>query len=103
MLSNKASLATLKINLRLYQKRLNIGDNLPSLSRVADIAGIHRDTLYALLAGERVSERSQYAISKALQILNETDSKQPSRLISIEIGREGPKLRFGLTKFNMFK
>ncbi len=102
MLSNKVSLATLKINLRLYQKRLNIGDNLPSLSSVADIAGIHRDTLYALLAGERVSERSQYAISKALQIVNETNLNQPSRLMSIEIGRERPNLRFGLTTMNIF-
>jgi hypothetical protein len=100
---NILPISNLRKHLKSHQIRLRTHVGLLSMTELAAIAGVHRDTLYSLINGERVSERSQYAISKALQILNETNSNQPSKLMSIEIGREGPKLRFGLTKFNMFK
>lgn len=96
------SLNTLRLFLKTYQKRLRAGDRLPSVSELSDIAGVHRDTIYSLMAGERVNERSQYAISKALKEVIESQWNQPSRLLSIDLGSDGPRLKFGLNYKNMF-
>lgn len=94
---------TLQKDLKLYQRRLNSGDSLPPISKLASIAGVHRDTLYALLAGDRINQRSQYAISKALTEVMKSQWNQSSRLVSIDLGSEGPRLRFGLAKTNVFE
>jgi DNA-binding transcriptional MocR family regulator len=39
--------------LRTHQKRLQMGDSLPSISELADRAGLHRDTLYQAIAGQK--------------------------------------------------
>ncbi len=103
MQSETRSLVTLQKDLKLYQRRLNSGDSLPPISKLANIAGVHRDTLYALLAGDRINQRSQYAISKALTAVMEPQWNQPSRLLSIDLGSDGPKLQFGLSKRNIFR
>jgi hypothetical protein len=97
------SMNRLRILLLHYQKRLSLGERIPRFTELATISGVHRDTLYSLIAGNRICERSQYAISKALKMVNESSANQPSRLMSIELGCEGPKLRFGLNKLNIFK
>ena len=86
-----------------HQRRLRAGDDLPSLTELADVAGVHRDTLYALMAGDRVNERSQYAISKAVVELMKSQWNQPSRLLSIDMGSGGARLRFGLSRINIFR
>lgn len=103
MQSETRSLVTLQKDLKLYQRRLNSGDSLPPISKLASIAGVHRDTLYALLAGDRINQRSQYAISKALTEVMKSQWNQSSRLVSIDLGSEGPRLRFGLAKTNVFE
>ena len=45
--------------LSTHQKRLKMGDKLPSLSELAERAGLHRDTLYQAINGERISQISQ--------------------------------------------
>jgi hypothetical protein len=72
------------------------------MSELANLAGVHRDTLYALIAGEKVNERSQYAISKALEEVAASQVYQPSRLLSVNLGGNGPKLSFGLARLNIF-
>lgn len=103
MQSETRSLVTLQKDLKLYQRRLNSGDSLPPISKLASIAGVHRDTLYALLAGDRINQRSQYAISKALTEVMKSQWNHSSRLVSIDLGSEGPRLRFGLAKTNVFE
>jgi hypothetical protein len=100
---NILPISNLRNHLKSYQIRLRTHVGLLTMTELAAIAGVHRDTLYSLINGERVSERSQYAISKALQMVNESSANQPSRLMSIELGRGGPKLRFGLAEFDLFK
>lgn len=95
------SRSQLASELKGYQRRIQLGDNLPSLSAFAKIAGVHRDTIYALIAGERISERSQYAISRALKEVMESKCNQPSRLLSIDLGRDGPRLKFGFANKNI--
>lgn len=85
-----------------HQKRLRAGDKLPTLTEIATTSGLHRDTLYALMAGEKINERSQYAISKALAEVMESQWNQPSRLLSIDLAGDGPRLKFGFTNKNVF-
>ena len=77
---------------------------LPPLKELSAIAGLHRDTLYALLAGERVNERSQYAISKALkEVESQTVGQTKTRIMSVDLTSAGPKLSFGINKLNIFR
>jgi hypothetical protein len=85
-----------------HQRRLRAGDDLPSFKLLAAKAGVHRDTLYALIAGDKVSERSQNAISKALIEVMESHRNQPSRLLTIELSGGRPQLRLGSDRRNMF-
>jgi DNA-binding phage protein len=83
--------------LQTHQRRLRAGDELPSMSEIARRAGLHRDTLYALLSGERISLRSQYALSRVLDELEtELIHKSKTRLMSIRLGHQGPSLSIGL-------
>ena len=43
------SLRQISEALRLHQKRLQLGDDLPTLTELAERAGVHRDTLYEAL------------------------------------------------------
>jgi hypothetical protein len=91
----------LRLILKTYQKRLKMGDKLPSITELASNAGIHRDTMYALLAGEKINLRSQYAISKVLVVVMERQWSRPSRLLSIEIQDGRPKINFGLSRLKI--
>jgi len=102
MVYQPASLSHLRILLRQYQKRLRAGDHIPCLKELATIAGVHRDTFYALMDGDRVNERSQYAISRALAEVMESQWNQPSRLLSIDLAGDGPRLKFGFANKNIF-
>lgn len=97
MLSRR-ELRTVLLN---HQKRLRAGDKLPTLTEIATTSGLHRDTLYALMAGQKINERSQYAISKALKQVMETQWNQPSRLLSINLANDGPKVKFGFSNKNL--
>jgi hypothetical protein len=97
-----SSLFLLRLNLKTYQKRIAAGDSLPSIADLASMAGVHRDTMYSFLAGNRVNQRSHYAIAMALQKVTEITSFQPTKLLSVSIGISGPKLNFGLKKPSMF-
>ena len=97
------SLSRLRMLLHQHQKRLRAGDRIPSITEVAKIAGVHRDTLYALMGGHRINERSQYAISTALSAVSQAYLQQNSRLLSVSLGNHGPKLNFGSVRLNIFK
>ena len=83
--------------LRLHQRRLAAGDKLPTLSDIALRAGLHRDTLYALLDGDRVEARTQNGLSRVVrEIEDETAATNKTRLLSIRIEGGAPRLRIGL-------
>lgn len=97
-------LEVLKLKLKTYQKRLRAGDKLPSMKELASIAGIHRDTLYALIDGSRISIRSQYAISKAIkEVEAQTADQVKTKIMSVDLTTAGPKLTFGINKLNVFR
>jgi DNA-binding transcriptional regulator YhcF (GntR family) len=98
------SLAQLRLALKTHQKRLRAGDNLPTLKAIADLAGVHRDTLYALIDGDRISIRSQYAINKAIkEVEAQTADQTKTKVMSVDLTATGPKLSFGINKLNIFR
>ena len=77
---------------------------MPSITSIARIAGVHRDTLYALINGERVNQRSQYAICKAIQEIGiQAAGQTKTRVMSVNLTGSGPKLTFGINKLNIFR
>jgi len=93
-----ASHSSLRNKLSLHQKRLRLGDQLQPMSSIADRAGVHRDTLYALLNGERIAPRSQYAINRVLREIEEENvGVTKTRVMSVSLGPDGPRLGFGVT------
>lgn len=94
----------LVIALKVHQKRLRSGDNLPTFKAIADLAGVHRDTLYALIDGDRISIRSQFAISKAIkEVEAQTANQSKTRVMSIDLTATGPKLSFGIKNLNILR
>ena len=88
--------ATIRDELRLYQKRLQLGDALPSIAEIALTAGVHRDTIYAALKGDRVCERSWRALYNALEQVREIVEATPSKVMCIQFTARGATLRQGL-------
>jgi hypothetical protein len=98
------SLTKLRLVLKTYQIRLRAGDNLPTFKCIASLAGVHRDTLYALIDGDRISIRSQYAISKAIkEVESQTADQTKTKVMSVDLTAAGPKLTFGIIKLNIFR
>jgi hypothetical protein len=91
------STPTLFVFIKAHQYRLRAGDTLPCLADISARAGVHRDTIYALLNGEHVSARTQYALSRVMrEIEEETASNTKTRLMSISLNQGVPKLHIGL-------
>ena len=92
------SFADIQLLLRQHQKRLKAGDALPTLTQLANRAGIHRDTVYALLNGDRVCQRTQYALSRVLQeVEQETFMTPKTKLMSLSFNKGGVSLQIGLS------
>jgi len=98
------SLANIRNYLKVHQKCLRAGDNLPTFKAIADLAGVHRDTLYALIDGDRINIRSQYAISRAIkEVEAQTAYQTKTKVMSVDLTAAGPKLTFGIIKLNIFR
>ena len=83
--------------LRVHQRRLAAGDKLPSISEIARRAGLHRDTIYALLNGDHVEARTQLGVSRVIrEVEEETVAYPKSKLLSISIRDGKPSIRMGL-------
>ena len=80
-----------------HQKRLRVGDDLPPITEVANRAGVHRDTGYACVAGDRINVRSQYALSRVItELEEEMQGKTRTKLMSISLAGGQAWLRFGI-------
>ena len=93
-LTSCRSIAEIRLALRTHQKRLQLGDELQSITRLAERAGVHRDTIYSLLADNRISETSQIRLSRLIDMLASEPSPS-SRLMHISLTGMAPKLGFG--------
>jgi len=92
------TLAQIRNALRTIQLQRKWGDRHLSISLVADMAGVHRDTIYAFLSGDHICIRSQYALSKALRQISESSEPARTKVMHVKLGPGGPKLGFGVGK-----
>jgi len=80
-----------------HQMRLQVGDDLPSITEVASRAGVHRDTIYACVAGDRINLRSQYALSRVItELEEEMQGRVRTKLMSVSLTGGQAQLRFGI-------
>ena len=97
MANSQLSQSLIRSWLISHQKRLRVGDDLPPLTEVASRAGVHRDTLYACMAGDRINLRSQYALSRVItEVEEEMQRNARTRLMSISLASGQAQLRFGI-------
>ena len=98
------SLAQIQALLKQHQRRLRAGDALPTIVEIANRAGIHRDTIYALLNGDRVCGRTQYALSRVMREVEvETALLPKTRLMSVTFKNGNAGLQIGLGKQPLFR
>jgi hypothetical protein len=89
--------AKLREWLRQHQFRLTAADQLPSISEISRRSGIHRDTIYAFLSGARISERTQFGLSRvAEEIESETSRICRAKVMAIQLGAGGLSLKCGV-------
>lgn len=84
--------------LRSHQKRMRFDDGIPSMSSIADRAGISRQTLYVVLNGDRseFGEVAQIRLSKVISQISSEPSYHHSKLSRIDFSSGVPKIRFGM-------
>jgi hypothetical protein len=81
--------------LREIMLRRRLGDESATITEVARRTGLHRDTVYQAANGERISEHTQIALSRALQVLQE-ETNPKTRIMHVRLGDGTPKLGFGI-------
>jgi len=82
--------------LRQYQKRLQLGDALPPITEIARRAGLHRDSVYSALNGDRLCDRTWRQLYNALEELRDIVQATPSKAMSVQFTARGATLRPGL-------
>jgi predicted transcriptional regulator len=84
--------------LRTHQRRLKMGDTPITMSAIANSAGISRQTLYAVLNGERAEfgQVAQIRLSKAIQEITSHPDYQVSKMMRLDLSCPTPRIRFGV-------
>jgi hypothetical protein len=96
------SLTEIRLTLQAYQKRLQFGDDLLSIKQLAACAGVHRDTIYSLLSGNRINHVSQIRLSRLVDSIK-SQSFASSRLMHISMDHIGAKIGFGCAQIALFQ
>jgi len=80
-----------------HQRRKRLGEPVFNISEIAKLAGISRQTLYALLRNERseFGEVAQIRLSRVIQQIAVDPAYQQTRLMRLTLSPEGPRLRIG--------
>lgn len=84
--------------LKAHQKRLQHGEPVISISSLADKAGISRQTLYAILNGERTEfgQIAQIRLSRVIKQISSDSSYQQSKMARIDFSGSCPRIKFGV-------
>jgi len=91
------SIAEIQDFLKWHKKRLVMGDAVPTMSDIAERAGMSRQTLYAILNGERAEfgQPSQIRMNLVISRLIAEPAYQHSKLMRVDLGSGAPRIRFG--------
>jgi len=81
-----------------HQKRLQYGDLVSPMVDIANRAGISRQTLYAVLNGERTEfgQVAQIRLSRIIQEITNEPNYQISKMVRVDLSSGVPRIRFGL-------
>ena len=81
-----------------HQKRLQYGDPVAPMTSIANRAGISRQTLYAVLNGERseFGQIAQIRLSRIIQEITNEPSYQISKMVRVDLSSGTARIRFGL-------
>ena len=92
------SLAQIRSWLQAHQKRLQYGDIVIPISAIANKAGISRQTLYAVLNGDRTEfgQVAQIRLSRVIQEITSHPDYQVSRMMRLDLSGVAPRIRFGI-------
>jgi DNA-binding LacI/PurR family transcriptional regulator len=84
--------------LQAHQKRLQHRDAVLSISSIAEKAGVSRQTLYAVLNGERAEfgQVAQIRLSRVIQEITSHPDYQVSRMMRVDLSGVAPRIRFGV-------
>jgi hypothetical protein len=100
MVQNIMSQEQIRIALKTHQRHLRAGDDLPTITEIAHYAGCHRDSIYALLNGDNVAYRTQYALSKAVKYLDEVcQQSSKTKLMHIKLSQNNARVGFGISTY----
>ena len=91
------TLLQIRVWLSRHQRRQRLGESVPSISEIADKAGISRQTLYALLRDDRseFGEIAQIRLSRVIAQISADPAYQHSKLIRVSLSSGSPRLQFG--------
>ncbi len=78
--------------------RLRNCEALPTLSNISERAGISRQTLYAVLKGDRTEfgEVAQIRLSRVIFQISSDSGYQRSKMARIDLTGAMPRIRFGV-------
>jgi predicted DNA-binding transcriptional regulator AlpA len=95
---NYLSISQIQTWLNAHQKRLQHGDPVLPISAIANRAGISRQTLYAVLNGERTEfgQVAQIRLSRVLQEITSQPDYQVSKMMRLDLTSATPRIKFGL-------
>ena len=84
--------------LKVHQKRLQYDDFIPPMTAIADRAGVSRQTLYAILNGERseFGQVAQIRLSRVISQISSEPNYQHSKIARIDLSSSMPKIKFGV-------
>ena len=95
---NYFSISQIQAWLNSHQKRLQHGDPILPISAIAIKAGISRQTLYAVLNGERAEfgQVAQIRLSRVIQEITNQPNYQVSKMMRLDLSGATPRIRFGV-------
>ena len=81
-----------------HQKRLQYGDPVAPMTSIANRAGVSRQTLYAVLNGERseFGQIAQIRLSRIIQEITNEPDYQISKMVRVDLSSGVARIRFGL-------
>jgi DNA-binding transcriptional regulator YhcF (GntR family) len=90
------SLAELRQWFDVLKRRRKLGEAVPSVTEIANRAGISRQTVYALLRNERTEfgEVAQIRLSRVIFEISASPNFQKSRLMAISLSSGYPRITF---------
>jgi transcriptional regulator with XRE-family HTH domain len=91
------SISEIQDFLKWHQKRLALGDAIPTMSELAQGAGMSRQTLYAILRGERAEfgKSAQIRLNLVINRLSAEPAYQHTKMMRVELGNGLLRIRFG--------